>query len=59
MMAGYTAWGAAGSPRRASVEALTEMADWQKSWQAQARLSESLFPKQVRLRKGWRTAIQR
>lgn len=59
LMAGYQAWGAAGSPRRYSEEALIEMSDWQKSWDPYTRLSESLFPKQAKLRGDWRTALQR
>ena len=59
LMAGYQSWGAAGSPRAYSEEAITEMSDWQKRWAEHARLSQSLFPTQAKLRSNWRTAAQR
>lgn len=59
LMAGYQSWAAAGSPRRYSEGAITEMADWQKHWAQHTRLSESLFPKQAKLGQRWTTALQR
>ena len=58
-MAGYQAWGKAGAPTRFSEDALRSMSDWQRHWQPYTRLSQSLFPKQAKLGKGWRTASQR
>jgi len=59
LMAGYTAWGKAGSPYSYSEGAIRDMADWQRWWEPYTRLSKSLFPKETKLRSRWTTALQR
>ena len=59
LLGAYAAWTGAGAPTKYSEGALTAMSDWQGKWQQQAALSESLFPRQTKLRANWRTALQR
>lgn len=58
-MAGYLAWGKAGSPYMYSERAIQEMADWERWWQPYTTLSKSLFPTQTRLGASWMPAQQR
>lgn len=68
LMAGYQAWGKAGSPTGAEggwrgderlASQLGQMADWQRYFQPYATLSEKLFPKKTNLKSSWSTALQR
>lgn len=64
LMAGYQAWGKAGSPVKSGDEQgfagmIAQMSDWQRYMQNYTTLSEKLFPKQTNLRTGWATATQR
>ena len=59
LMAGYQAWGRAGSPMRYSGGAIRDMADWQRWWDQYVALSKSLFPKSQKKTAGWQTARQR
>ena len=58
-MAGYGAWGLAGSPTEYSQGAITEMADLERYWTPYTRLSESLFPTKAKLGARWMPAKQR
>ena len=57
-MAGYMGWGRAGSPWKFSEGAVMKMADWQRYWDEYVRLSQKLFPTQVRMQANWRAARQ-
>jgi len=58
-MAGYQAWGKAGSPYGYSEGAITEMADWERWWAPHVRLSQELFPTKAKLGTKWMPASQR
>lgn len=56
-MAGYQAWGKAGSPT--GVGSIAEMADWRRWWEPYVSLSKSLFPQKTKLGTRRATAEQR
>ena len=59
LMAGYQAWGMAGSPYSFSEGAIRDMAEWRRWWEPHTRLSESQFPTKAKLGGRWATALQR
>jgi len=59
LMAGYQAWGKAGSPTSFSTQAIERMADWQRHWSYYTKQSQTLMPQQVKHAPRWRTPEQR